>query len=62
MKENLKKECLFRHGDFKDFKLYQYIHECKGNKEGSNYRTIRIIIIQRCGFCGKLIVTNQWDQ
>jgi hypothetical protein len=58
------KSCFWRHGNFKTIKIYYHTAKIIKNEknEDSNPRIVkRITTIQQCGFCGKLVMENNYD-
>ena len=59
----LNKECFWRHGAFKTIKIVEHQVDCTANKGSENeaYKCKRITTIQQCGYCGELIIVNNYD-
>jgi len=52
-----KKECIFRHGPFKTVRLIE--HTFKSNaKDEEGFTVKRILSIEQCETCGKIIMQN----
>lgn len=55
MSKEKRKKCFWRHGDFKTVKIREYLYDGTKNQEDA-YKVKRWIAIQKCGFCGKIIM------
>lgn len=58
------KKCFWRHGDFKTIKIIEHQVDATANKgkpDISAYKAKRITTIEKCGYCGKLIMDNNYN-
>lgn len=53
----LNKECFWRHGAFTTIKRTEYMQKVNNGKN-ENYNKKIMIIVQKCGFCGREIVSK----